>query len=68
MEGSRSRDGRQILRCHEANRFEDEVWALAYDQILPAIAYPMERAQPMLRSAPRVRVPATRRSPIARSA
>jgi hypothetical protein len=66
MEGSRSRDGRQIRRCHETSRFEDELWALAYDQISPSASRPMERSQPVRRPVPRV--PASLRSPIARSA
>ena len=66
MEGSRGRDGRQILRCHETNRLEDELWALAYDHISPSVSRPVERVQPVRMPAPRV--PATLRSPIARSA
>jgi hypothetical protein len=66
MEGSRGRDGRQIRRCHEANRLEEELWALAYDQISPSFPRAVKRSQPVRLLAPRVRT--TLRAPNARSA
>jgi len=66
MEGGRSRDGRQIRRCHEAHRLEEELWALAYEQISPSVPRPVGRVQPVRLDPPHV--PVTLRSPIARSA
>jgi hypothetical protein len=63
MEGSRGRDGRQIRRCHEATRLEEELWALAYDQISPSVPRAVKRLQPVRLPAPRI-LP-TLRTPIA---
>lgn len=37
MEGKRNSEGRRISRCHEANRLEEQLWALAYEQVWPLI-------------------------------
>ncbi len=66
MEGSRDRSRRKVLRCHETSRLEDELWALAYDQISPAIPPADKQAQVVRPSKPGI--PATELSPTARSA
>ena len=37
MDGLRKRRPLRITRGHETNRLEDQVWALAYEQIWPVI-------------------------------
>lgn len=66
MEGSRQHNRRKILRCHETSRLEDELWALAYDQICPSVPRIGSRPQVVRPSKPDVSV--TDLSPIARSA
>lgn len=34
MEGKRQR---RVTRCYQANRIEDQLWALAYEQIWPLL-------------------------------
>jgi hypothetical protein len=67
MEGRRDHNRRRILRCHETDRLEDELWGLAYDQISPAVLRPGKRSQPIRR--PEAPVPESLpQSPLARSA
>ena len=66
MEGSPDRSRRKVLRSHETSRLEDELWALAYDQIFPAV--PRTGNRPRVVRPPKPGVSATDFSPIARSA
>lgn len=37
MEGKRYSSERRVTRCYQANRIEDELWAMAYEQIWPLL-------------------------------
>jgi hypothetical protein len=37
MEDDGKVNQRRMMRCYECNRLEDEVWALAYEQVWPVV-------------------------------
>ena len=45
MEDKRNCKGRQISRRYEPNRVEEEVWALAYEQVWPLVRRVLSRKQ-----------------------
>lgn len=66
MEGGRHRRSRQLKRCHEISRVEDELWALAYSQIAAFAPRGPKHPPPVHRGIEQV--PVTDRFPVARSA
>lgn len=45
MEGSQSVNGRRISRRCEKHRLEEEVWALAYEQVWPLLRRALDRSE-----------------------
>jgi hypothetical protein len=45
MEGIRKGRDCKLKRCYECNRFEEEVWNLAYEQVWPLVRRALERRQ-----------------------
>ena len=52
MDGPRKSRRLRITRCHETNRLEDQVWALAYEQIWPVIRQALEGKRAHLETEP----------------
>lgn len=46
MEGKRSGGRRKLRRVSEPNRLEDQVWALAYEQIWPLVRKVLRNHKP----------------------
>lgn len=48
MEGKQRTGERRLKHCCQCNRLEDEVWAMAYEQIWPLVKRPLvtDRAEP----------------------
>lgn len=67
MEGRRVRSRRKVLRTHETDRLEEDLWILAYDQICPSSPRIGKRSSSVRQSSP-PGVSVTAGSPIARSA
>lgn len=45
MEGSQCVNGRRIIRRCERHRLEEEVWALAYEQVWPLLRRALNRSE-----------------------
>ena len=45
MEGDCNNAGRRIVRCQETNRLEEDLWALAYEQVLPRVLRGVKRSR-----------------------
>jgi hypothetical protein len=58
--------GRRIVRRYEATRLEEQVWALAFEQVWPLLRKAWSQSRPV--SPAESRAPATTSAPIARSA
>jgi hypothetical protein len=64
MEDKRECKGRRLSRRYEPNRVEEEVWALAYEQVWPMIRRVLSRKHPPEES----EIPSTVSANVARSA
>jgi hypothetical protein len=47
MEESRGSRQRRLRRCHECSRLEEDLWAMAYDQVWPIIRRAFAQPQPL---------------------
>jgi len=47
MERRRKSRGRMIVRRYEATRLEEEVWALAFEQVWPLLREVVSRSRPL---------------------
>jgi hypothetical protein len=52
MDGPRKSRPLRITRGHETNRLEDQVWALAYEQIWPVIRQALNSKRPSAEAEP----------------
>jgi hypothetical protein len=41
MEGRQRTGERRLKHCYQCNRLEDELWAMAYEQIWPLVRRPL---------------------------
>lgn len=53
MEGDRKARECKLKRCYECNRFHDELWNMAYEQVWPLVRRALVRQQSESRCASR---------------
>lgn len=46
MEGRQRTGERELKHCYQCSRLEDELWAMAYEQIWPSIRRPLVAERP----------------------
>ncbi len=46
MEGERGTGERKLMQCYQCNRLEDQLWAMAYEQIWPVVRRRLAQGDP----------------------
>jgi hypothetical protein len=46
MEGKRKTRARRLKRCYQCSRLEDQLWAMAYEQVWPLVRRALTEGQP----------------------